>query len=324
MESIRFDDLTKTVAEATSRRRALQGLAAGAAALLGRLVAAPAAAQLNAAACVRPGKYCRGRNQCCGRAKCRRNRCRCPRRTRPCRHECIRRHQCCSSRDCHASQRCLKHRCGCTPHQRRCGAQCVSRTGCCTDEHCAAGQVCNAQHRCVDKPCGQGGPCLVFVTGQMYSGNLGGLEGADDKCQRHADDVGLPGTYRAWLSDANGSPAEYRFVRSTGPYVRTDGVRIADDWDDLTDGELQAPINVTETRIPVESVYVVWTNTDQSGRRFSYLPDTTCANWTGAGDFLSSYYGFSTSNDASWTTVGNDPFGCDVNFGLRLYCFQQS
>ena len=41
-----------------------------------------------------------------------------------------------------------------------------------------------------------------------------------------------------------------RFTPSPGPYVRVDGVRVADDWQDLVDGELNAPINVsTQVRL---------------------------------------------------------------------------
>jgi hypothetical protein len=35
--------------------------------------------------------------------------------------------------------------------------------------------------------------------------------------------AGLPGTYRAWISDITGSPST-RFTKSTIPYVRRDGV----------------------------------------------------------------------------------------------------
>ncbi len=49
----------------------------------------------------------------------------------------------------------------------------------------------------------------VFVTKASFKSNLGGLTGADDKCQAEADDpasIVPSGTYLAWLSDGTDSP----------------------------------------------------------------------------------------------------------------------
>ena len=49
----------------------------------------------------------------------------------------------------------------------------------------------------------------VFVTSASSNGNIGGLAGADEKCQMEADgpDSIVPsGTYLAWLSDGTDSP----------------------------------------------------------------------------------------------------------------------
>ncbi len=43
----------------------------------------------------------------------------------------------------------------------------------------------------------------VFVTSATFNGNLGGLTGADEKCQTEADgpvSIVPSGTYLAWLS----------------------------------------------------------------------------------------------------------------------------
>ena len=96
----------------------------------------------------------------------------------------------------------------------------------------------------------------VFVTSTSYDGNLGGLAGADAKCQDQADAAGLTGTFKAWLSDAKGSPST-RFTRSAGaPYVLVDGTVIADNYAGLTSGSLEHPINQTETggAPPVEPI----------------------------------------------------------------------
>ena len=87
---------------------------------------------------------------------------------------------------------------------------------------------------------------IVFVTSTSFSGNIGGVTGADAKCQIEADgqDSIVPtGTYFAWLSDGTQSP-DTRFTKSSHPYVLADGTRIADDYADLTDGSILHPINV--------------------------------------------------------------------------------
>ena len=69
---------------------------------------------------------------------------------------------------------------------------------------------------------------IVFVTSEIYNGALGGLAGADAKCQERADVARRSGTFKAWLSDRTAS-VEDRFDRSRdgAAFVRTDGVRVA-------------------------------------------------------------------------------------------------
>ncbi|MDZ4247347.1 MAG: DUF1554 domain-containing protein, partial [Dehalococcoidia bacterium] len=75
----------------------------------------------------------------------------------------------------------------------------------------------------------------VFVTAATYNGNLGGLSGADAKCQASANAVNLGGTWKAWLSDSNTS-AGSRLNHSDSPYRLLNGTTIANNWDDLVDG----------------------------------------------------------------------------------------
>src|SRR6187401_2282495 len=59
----------------------------------------------------------------------------------------------------------------------------------------------------------------VFVPDQTYVGGLlGGLAGADMKCEARAAAAGLAGTYKAWLSDQTKS-ATARLTHSTGAYL---------------------------------------------------------------------------------------------------------
>ena len=152
----------------------------------------------------------------------------------------------------------------------------------------------------------------VFVSSASYTGNLGGLQGADEKCQALADAAGLPGLFAAWLSTPDESPNS-RFVHGYRPIVRVDGFKIADNYADLTDGTLDSPINMTEKRTIVADLTLVWTGTNQFGN----LDSTTCDGWTttsGTGNA-----GFTSKSDARWTNASRP--ACDGS--NRIYCMQQ-
>lgn len=76
----------------------------------------------------------------------------------------------------------------------------------------------------------------VFVTSTSQSGQLGGLSGADALCQTRANAGGLGSTWKAWLSTSSVN-AKDRVVDAT--YVRLDGVVVASNKADLTDGHPQ-------------------------------------------------------------------------------------
>ena len=126
-------------------------------------------------------------------------------------------------------------------------------------------------------------PKIVFVTSQTFNGNLGGLAGADAKCNAAAmaaTPSPLPGTYTAWLSDSS-IDARDRVTQSAGPYVRTDGVRVAESFTDLTDCPagvcLQAPINLDENNVTRDEVST-WTATGPDGA-LSVNMRGTCRDW---------------------------------------------
>ncbi len=152
-------------------------------------------------------------------------------------------------------------------------------------------------------------------------GGVGGVRGADRACNDLAQTADLPGTYKAWLSDTNHAPVT-TFVRNPGPYVRTDGATVANNWSDLTDGKLAAPINLTELATQVPFPYEVWTNTEASGQKLSAKH---CNNWTYAtgGAYNAESIGRPAATDANWTnSAPGGEVPCD--FAARLYCFQQS
>ncbi len=65
---------------------------------------------------------------------------------------------------------------------------------------------------------------VMFLTRDMFTGNLGGREGANARCQNDADDAGLPANvYVAWLYAKPGDDLPY----ITGSFVRPDGELVA-------------------------------------------------------------------------------------------------
>jgi len=178
---------------------------------------------------------------------------------------------------------------------------------------------------------------IVFVTGNTYTGNLGGLEGADAKCQAAADNAGLDGIFLAWLSTwpgpVIGTPSidpRTRFIRHNVPYVRTDGVKIADHYADLVDGTIDAPIDRTESGTQLFSFdepTLFWSTTAANGEGIVSGTlddeDATCFNWTTDAMFTTALYlGSTTATGFSWSAPAMSTFElCGVP--RHLLCVQQ-
>jgi Protein of unknown function (DUF1554) len=156
----------------------------------------------------------------------------------------------------------------------------------------------------------------VFVTSTTYTGNLGGLGGADDKCQAQATAAGLGGRFQAWLSaDGTGNSAAARLTHATVPYVRVDGVQVAANYSDLVDGTLAQPIAVDESGAPASGLEWVWTGTTHSGGFSGF----DCQGWGNGGAAAVGTAGNRTKTDSTWTNF--DGFICSQTF--RLYCMEQ-
>jgi cysteine-rich repeat protein len=165
----------------------------------------------------------------------------------------------------------------------------------------------------------------IFVTSTVYSGNLGGLAGADTLCNTRAAAGALPGTYMAWLSDNTGSPST-RMTKAIVPYVLPNGVKVANNWTDLTDGGLIAAVNVTELKGAVPTTGFcgpgeapVWTNTNANGTQAN--ANNSCANWTGGAG--GSIWGFATRIDGGWTSWCSGGACINAAFLAPIYCVQQ-
>ena len=118
--------------------------------------------------------------------------------------------------------------------------------------------------------------------------------------------------FRRKSSTADSSVAD-RLTQSAVPYVLVDGTRIADDWADLTDGSLQAVIDLDATGMSHWAD--VWTGTLPSGLAYT---EADCDGFTNGG-MGSALCGTTQSINSSWTA--NQVPTCDTR--LRLFCFEQ-
>lgn len=169
-------------------------------------------------------------------------------------------------------------------------------------------------------------PATVFVSASSYDGNLGGVSGADAKCQAEADGAGLSGTYRAWIGTSTYSPADnWNATARDKEYNLPDGANVADDWADLTDGSLDAPIDLRADGTnpylggePNAGYTAVWAAVASDGT-YSNVQGN-CSDWTSnSGGSAYGDYGIRDVSGSSWT--GGDYGICDTLF--RIYCFEQ-
>lgn len=154
----------------------------------------------------------------------------------------------------------------------------------------------------------------VFNNSTHYSGNLGGLTGADAKCQTSAEVASLGGTWKAWLSTSTVNAkdripdAEYRLVDNT--------TVIANNKADLTDGNIDNPISLNE--YGVSYLTNVWTGTRPSGL---VMQNSLCSDWTGSSSNISQGVAGRTSlASGAWT---NDIVDWCNSSSFGLYCFEE-
>jgi hypothetical protein len=153
----------------------------------------------------------------------------------------------------------------------------------------------------------------VFVTSTTYTGDLGGLAGADTECQTHAQNAGLTGTFKAWLSDSTTSAAA-RLIQSPNPYILTSGGLIATSWTDLTDGTIAANLDADEFGNPVAR-NGLWTGTNTDGTGAA----NTCSNWTDGTIMSNGQSGVNDVGTMEWTEFING----DCSQLYHLICIAQ-
>lgn len=164
---------------------------------------------------------------------------------------------------------------------------------------------------------------IVFVTSGSFGGNLGGIEGAHQKCQQAAESADLPGTYYAWIGlppeSAYGEfwqPMDW-FSRPLSAYVTTGGEVVAGSFDELVDSGPQVPIVLDENGQAVGSQSYAWTNVSAGGEA---LYDHYCDGWTSNSDLSFGMTGLvGVEGGFTWSAF----MQADCSQQQHLYCFQQ-
>jgi len=165
---------------------------------------------------------------------------------------------------------------------------------------------------------GYTGPLRAFVTSMTWTGNLGGIAGADQKCKDAAiaGNLGGSGNWAAWIS-TNGAAAVSAIDRltSAGPWQMVDGTVIATDKADLTDGLLAAALRRDELNTVVGAGNDrTWTGTRPDGTP----AQNDCAKWTAGNGQNGGAVGEANQANGNWSNLG--PETC--NNDNRLYCFE--
>ena len=176
------------------------------------------------------------------------------------------------------------------------------------------------------------------------TGNLGGLSGADRRCQDLAASVGAGGrTWRAYLSaerdPATGQAVDARSRIGSGPWLNAAAVRIAQDLTELHSrrGDEQVFLDERGQMIagqwagspqPVE--HDILTGSSADGR---VMPGLTCSDWTSASSSLAAQVGHSDGLGPNASTAGTLSSWNSAHANLscadtaprggsgRIYCF---
>lgn len=174
---------------------------------------------------------------------------------------------------------------------------------------------------------------VVFFTDTTYAGNLGGILGADDKCQQEAQDQGLDGRFKAWIHTdlPELSPDRVSFAKSKTPYVNTSGEPLWPSYPvEGTLSDVRTSEILSVTGAPQVSAVTFWTGIAEF---VGDPPVRHCSRWTtsergitndtlgtlGGPDEDVGICGDFPQNPLCWRHVAAR--GCEVP--ASLICFQQ-
>lgn len=173
---------------------------------------------------------------------------------------------------------------------------------------------------------------VAFVTSAEFTGQLGGLAGADAACAAAAAAAGLDNApaFMAWISDGKVAPAT-RLVKGAQaigyPYARRDGKRLAYDLKSLTSDGIEVPLDITEFGVTLPPLHYAWTNVHVHGEPFSQADH--CQGWTSQSFKDTARTGqvsplpgelLTWQQNGLWTSYAAQ--ACNFKPSSHLYCFE--
>ncbi len=176
-------------------------------------------------------------------------------------------------------------------------------------------------------------PRLVFLTSKIFTGNLGGLAGTDERCNELAAASLLGGSFRAWLL-VDGQTLDVRFPELSGEapdwnFTSMNNVLLAKGFKQLV-GEGPDGALVYNELGEVMAEAKVWTNITALG----HAAGGDCGQWTkdeGAGSALIGISGFhpdegpeadAWQEQGLWTELEGAKASCI--WKNHIYCIQVS
>jgi hypothetical protein len=151
----------------------------------------------------------------------------------------------------------------------------------------------------------------VFTTSTTYSGALGGAHGADTECARQAVASGLPGSFRAWISD--GTIGAYDGIADVGPWYTTGDAVAFSSKIDLRGAPRSELLD--EYGDHAQSLGA-WSGSDASGNATGF----DCNGWTNGTTEATGTSGSAIALDPTWGG-GDAPRSCATQG--PLVCFEQ-
>jgi hypothetical protein len=148
----------------------------------------------------------------------------------------------------------------------------------------------------------------AFVTSATYNGNLGGLAGADAKCQARATAAALPGTFRAWIVGSDPSR-----IQNTWPagsvFELVTGTQFASSYSNLVSSTNHTPPLALDE----------FGNTVPSGSAWTGIGASDCMSWTSSSIPNNGTVGAVNFGGLDWQSA----IETSCTYTFHLYCFEQ-
>jgi Protein of unknown function (DUF1554) len=160
---------------------------------------------------------------------------------------------------------------------------------------------------------------IAFVSKTAFDTSTG-VAGADTLCQNEATAASLPGSFRALLATttvAAADPSRFDLSMGSMPYVRPDGIKIADAPTIASGAALDSGIwqNADGTYV-TGSLAQPWTGSTNPSTKGT----ETCTDWTTKSVSINGLLGDSTTPVTRWWNSGSAD-ACSAS--LPVYCLEQ-